>query len=126
MSRAWPALLLPVSLLLFAEGEPSWKNRQIAEWTQDDAQQVLSDSPWAKTVTPSFDRSENDGQRGPGGGRRTGIGIGVPGIGGIGGGRRGGGYPGGGYPVVVLPVVATPAVGAPGERMMAVRIPASR
>src|ERR1700730_17789570 len=98
MLRASPVVLLPISLLLFAQEEPAWKNKQIAEWTQDDAQQLLSDSPWAKTITPSVNRSESDGQRGPGGSRRSGIGIGVPGIGGIGGGRRGGGYPGGGYP----------------------------
>ena len=98
MSRAWPVLLVPISLLLFAQEQPAWKNKQIPEWTQDDAQQLLSDSPWAKTITPSVNRTENDGQPGQGGGRRSGIGIGVPGIGGIGGGRRGGGYPGGGYP----------------------------
>jgi hypothetical protein len=98
MSCAWPVLLVPISLLLFAQEQPAWKNKQIPEWTQDDAQQLLSDSPWAKTITPSVNRTENDGQPGQGGGRRSGIGIGVPGIGGIGGGRRGGGYPGGGYP----------------------------
>jgi len=50
--------------------------------------QVLTDSPWVKTVTPVMSRPTNNGQPG----RRSGIGL---------GGRRGGyGYPGGGggYP----------------------------
>jgi hypothetical protein len=115
MLRASPVVLLPISLILFAQEEPSWKNKQIAQWTQDDAQQLLSDSPWAKTITPSVNRSESDGQRGPGGGRRNGgIGIGVPGIGGIGGGRRGGGYPGGGYPGGGDPGGGYPGGGYPG------------
>jgi hypothetical protein len=113
MLRASPVVLLPISLLLFAQEEPAWKNKQIAEWTQDDAQQLLSDSPWAKTITPNVNRSESDGQRGPGGGR-SGIGIGVPGIGGIGGGRRGGGYPGGGYPGGGYPGGGYPGGGDPG------------
>jgi hypothetical protein len=86
-------------------GDQPWKDKQIAEWTEDDARQVLSDSPWVKTVTPSVGRSASDGQRRSGGGRGGGIGIGgigigLPGIGGVG--RRGGpggpGGGGGGYP----------------------------
>lgn len=92
------ALLLPLAIGLFAAEDPAWKTKQIPEWSTDDAQQVLSDSPWAKTVTPSLSRTPNDDQRGSGGGRRRGgIGIGFPG-GGIGR-YPGGGYPsGGGYP----------------------------
>jgi len=92
------ALLLPVAIAAFAADDPAWKTKQIPEWSADDAQQVLSDSPWAKAVTPSLSRTANDGERSPGGGRRRGgIGIGFPGGGGIGR-YPGGGYPGGGYP----------------------------
>jgi hypothetical protein len=91
MLRTLPAFLLPVTMALFAADEQAWKGKQIADWTQDEATQVLTDSPWVKTVTPVMTRPSNTGQPG----RRTGIGLG--GIGGLGGGRRGGyGYPGGG------------------------------
>ncbi|MGH9592478.1 MAG: hypothetical protein ACRD5L_05260, partial [Bryobacteraceae bacterium] len=78
-----------------------WKNKPVSDWTAEDAHQVLTDSPWAKTTTPTMDGPANGGGRrrsgGPGRGGGIsigGIGIGVPGIGGMG--RRGGAYPGGG------------------------------
>jgi hypothetical protein len=33
--------------------DPAWKKKPIAEWTAADAKQVLSDSPWTKSATPS-------------------------------------------------------------------------
>jgi hypothetical protein len=87
-----PVLLLP--LCLFAADEQGWKNKQVPDWTDDDAKQVLSDSPWVKTVTPSLTQAQQQQPRrfgGPGMGRRGGFGY--P------GGYPGGGYPGGGgYP----------------------------
>lgn len=91
--------------VLWASDEP-WKDRDAAQWTEEDARQVITDSPWAKTVLPELVRSANDGSRRGGGGGRGGgigiggIGIGLPGIGGVGR-RGGGGYPqpqGGGRP----------------------------
>lgn len=97
MLRTFSAFLLPCAMVLFAADEQAWKGKQIADWTADDATQVLTDSPWVKTVTPTMSRPSNNGQ--PGSGRRSNIGIGIPGIGGLGGGRRGGyGGGGGGYP----------------------------
>ncbi|MBZ5635918.1 MAG: hypothetical protein LAO55_22545 [Acidobacteriia bacterium] len=88
-----------------ASADRPW-NKPVPAWTADDAHQVMTDSPWAKTTTPTMDRSASEGQRRSGGGGRGGgvniggIGVGLPGIGGMG--RRGGGYPGGnpggGYP----------------------------
>jgi hypothetical protein len=87
-----------------ASSDKAW-NKPVPEWTADDAHQVMTDSPWAKTTTPTMDRLANEGQRRSSGGGRGGrgggiqiggVGIGLPGIGGTG--RRGGGYPGGGYP----------------------------
>jgi len=94
--RIW-LLLFSAAIGLGAADTAAWKSKQIPEWTLEDAQQVLSDSPWTKTVMPTLSRSSNDGQSGPDNGRRGrwgggGIGIGYPG-GGIG---RPGGYPGGG------------------------------
>ncbi len=105
MANKWQVFPLCVSFVLMAAGDQPWKDKQIAEWNDDDAKQVLTDSPWAKTVTPTIDRTANSGERRSGGGmgRGGGIGIGginigIPGIGGIGrrGGMGGGGYPGGG------------------------------
>jgi hypothetical protein len=83
-----------VSTLLLA-ADPSWQTRPIAGWTDDDAHQVLNDSPWAKSVTPKVIRSSNTNQnrQNPGMAQVGGVGIGVPGMGGMGSGgmgRRGG------------------------------------
>jgi hypothetical protein len=96
-------LVLAAGVIAFA-ADDAWKNKPVPEWTADDAHQIMTDSPWAKTVTPTMEFSSSDGQRrSRGGGGRGGgigiggIGIGIPGIGGTGR-RGGGGYPGGGYP----------------------------
>lgn len=107
--RLW---LLPLFVAVLSAADQSWKDKRIAEWTEDDAKQVLSASPWAKSVTPAITAPANNGQRRSGGGMGRGggigiggIGIGLPGMGGMG--RRGGmgrpgmggeGYPGGGQP----------------------------
>jgi hypothetical protein len=86
--------------LLAAEGQ-AWKDKPVGEWSEDDTKQILSDSPWAKSVQPEIDRTNNAGRSRRGMGRGGGIGIGGIGIGLPGGGmgRRGGmGYPGGGNP----------------------------
>ena len=95
----WTLAVLPFSMILAAAEEPAWKAKQVPEWTQDDAQQILNDSPWAKSVTPTIGRASDDGNSGYGR-RGGGLGGGIPGIGGIGGRRGGYGYPGGGggYP----------------------------
>jgi hypothetical protein len=105
MSLRWPCLSVLFALLT-AAADDSWKDKQIAEWSQEDAKQVLSDSPWVKTVTPTLSKSASDGPRRSGGGSRGGgigvggVGISLPGIGGMG--RRGGiggpGTGGAGYP----------------------------
>src|ERR1017187_298468 len=93
---------LPVALLVASD--QTWKDKQVAQWSEDDAKQVLTDSPWAQTVTPIVNQTSNpQRQRGGGMGRRGGMGggMGIPGMGYPGGGGRGGGgYPqsGGGYP----------------------------
>ncbi len=92
--------VLPLSVLLLAASEQPWKDKAAADWTEDETKQVLTDSPWAKTVQPTVERQNNGQPQRRGMGRGGGIGIGGIGIGLPGGmGRRGGmGYPGGGYP----------------------------
>ena len=81
--------------LALMAAEP-WKSKDSSQWTDDDINKVLTDSPWAKEKTVSPQRQQPYGQRGMG--RRGGMGGGYPGGGYPGGG--GGGYPngGGGYP----------------------------
>ena len=97
--------LLTVCAALLAAADEPWKDKRISEWSEDDAKQLLNDSPWVKTVTPAIDRSANNGRRSGGGGQSGrigmgGIGIGLPGMGGMGrrGGMGGPGTGGGGYP----------------------------
>ena len=106
MYRKCQLTLLPISLVLAFASDQTWKDKQVAEWNDDDTKQVLTDSPWAKTVKPTIARSVLDSPRRSGGGMGRGggigiggVGIGLPGMGGMG--RRGGmGGPGGGggYP----------------------------
>jgi hypothetical protein len=105
MHRKWLLSLLPISMALVAAEDQPWKGKQVAEWNEDDAKQVLSDSPWAKTTKPTIERSAQNSQRRSGGGMGRGggigmggVGIGLPGMGRRGGmgGPGGGGYPGGG------------------------------
>jgi hypothetical protein len=94
MDRKWQLALVPITVTLVFAADQPWKDKQVAEWNADDAKQVLTDSPWAKTVKPTIGKSAQNSQRRSGGGTGRGGGIGM------GGGRRGGmGEPGGGgYP----------------------------
>ena len=93
--------VLPVFLtcVALAADDAPWRSKQIANWSEDDAKQVLTNSPWVKTFTQTLSAGQNDGQR-SGMGRPGGIGLGGVGLGMPGMGRRGiGGYPNGsGYP----------------------------
>jgi hypothetical protein len=55
MFRKWQLVFLPVALLVAAD--PNWKDKELSSWTEDDAKQVLADSPWVKSVTPSMTKN---------------------------------------------------------------------
>jgi hypothetical protein len=80
------AAVAAFALVLFAAD--FWKTKDSSQWTSEEINKVLSDSPWAKGKTVQPQQSQP--QRGMG---RRGGGFGYPG-----GGYPGGGYPGGGYP----------------------------
>ena len=40
-----------------AKLDSSWKDKQIPEWTEDDAKQLLADSPWARKTTVAVDKT---------------------------------------------------------------------
>lgn len=48
MSYKWRPCLLLMPALLLATADEAWKDKQIAEWSEADAKQVLSDSPLGK------------------------------------------------------------------------------
>ncbi|HEY4361959.1 MAG TPA: hypothetical protein VGN17_13360 [Bryobacteraceae bacterium] len=97
MSRAWRwAVAVGLAGVVWAAEEP-WKDKDPAQWSEEDAKVIITDSPWAKSVLPEIARSGNNGGRGGGRGGGGGIGIGgigigLPGVGGMGR-RGGGGYP---------------------------------
>jgi hypothetical protein len=80
--RTWQICLLAAAATALAAGDEPWKDKAISAWTVEDAKQLLTDSPWAKSVNTSF--AERTSEMG---GRGGGLSIGIPGIG---MGRRGG------------------------------------
>jgi len=43
-------VLFALSAILLKAADQDWKDKQYPEWTEDDAKEVMKDSPWAKTV----------------------------------------------------------------------------
>ena len=81
----WRWVVLPVCLSVGAmAADEVWKDKDMAAWGPDEAHALLKDSPWVKTFTPTLKMSQDNNQRGNGGGMggRRGGGIGM-------GGRRG-------------------------------------
>ena len=103
-----------------AAGDRFWEKKQAADWSEKEVAALLSDSPWAKTVKLSIEKSGSPDGPGPGGGGGNpgslgaslpgGIsgGISLPGMGGMGG--MGGGRGGGG----TNPGMGGPGMGGPG------------
>ena len=69
-------LLLAACLVVSAE-DPSWKNRPIKQWDVEDAMQVLTESPWAKSVAPQWVRDLSPAERRDSGNWEADIGHGV-------------------------------------------------
>jgi hypothetical protein len=97
MFRKWQLVVLPLAILTAREGgaeDAAWKDKQVPQWSEDDAKQLLADSPWVKSVMPAMTKGSQSNSN-PYGGRGGSVGIGIPGLGFPGGGmgRRGGGYP---------------------------------
>jgi hypothetical protein len=82
MIRKRCMFLVAVSGILLSADQP-WKDKPVTDWSEGDARQILSDSPWAKSGAPKMERISN-------GGRGSRVGIGRDGVG-IGLGGRGGG-----------------------------------
>jgi hypothetical protein len=68
-----------LSTLMLTGADQAWKNKQYPEWTEDDAKEVMTDSPWAKSVVAVPVKPK--GREEQAGRRRGRIGIGGFGIG---------------------------------------------
>ena len=71
--------ILVLSALRLTGADQAWKNKQYPEWTEDDAKEVMTNSPWAKTVVAT-PMKPDDREKQPGS-HRARIGIGGIGIG---------------------------------------------
>ena len=63
-----------------AATEPAWSTKPVADWTEQDARQILEASPWAKTVVAGIARRETEAERREGGNMGQPHGIGYDGI----------------------------------------------
>lgn len=73
--------LLPVIALVAAD-EPTW-NKPLPQWSAEDAQAVLTGSPWVKVINPALVRPLSESERREGGNMEAqggGKGIGLSGL----------------------------------------------
>ena len=80
MVHRWIACAIPAAAVL-AAADASWRDKPAAEWSQDDARQVLTDSPWAKSVQARVKSSSGGSHGSRGAMGRPGVGLGGTGIG---------------------------------------------
>jgi hypothetical protein len=72
---------LQVSAILLMAGDPTWTVKPIPNWTVDDARQILTDSPWSKTVVAGITRRQSEDERRAGGQMGEAHGVGYDGVG---------------------------------------------
>jgi hypothetical protein len=73
-------LTLCVALLIGRDAfgdDPAWKSKPTSQWNDQDAKNVLAESPWVKHVTPQHLRDLSPSERRDGGNMEAGIGKGV-------------------------------------------------
>jgi hypothetical protein len=71
---------LPLSVMLLTAADPAWRTTPVANWTEEDAQRILADSPWAKTVRASILPLQTEDERRDGGNMGQERGVGFDGI----------------------------------------------
>jgi hypothetical protein len=75
--RYW---LIPCTALFLMAAEPAWKSKPVANWTDEDAQQILESSPWAKTIVAGIARRQTEDERREGGNMGQPKGVGYDGV----------------------------------------------
>jgi len=71
-------ILCSTALLIAAE--PAWKNKPIADWSEEDTQQILGSSPWAKAVVAGIARRRSEDELREGGQMGQPKGVGYDGV----------------------------------------------
>jgi hypothetical protein len=77
MCRTKTFYLFLSSTVLLLAGGPSWQNKPSAQWNENDAKQVLRNSPWVKRATISLLYQPNESQLRSGGKMGGGKGVGL-------------------------------------------------
>jgi len=72
-------LSICVSLLLGAD--PGWKSKPIPSWSNEDAGQILTNSPWSTIVVAGITRRQSEDERRAGGEMGQATGVGYDGVG---------------------------------------------
>lgn len=72
--------VLSISVGLLMAAEPVWQSKPIASWTNADAQQVLTNSPWSRNVSAAITRRQSEDERRAGGEMGQAKGVGFDGV----------------------------------------------
>jgi len=75
-------VVFPTCAVLLPGADPFWRSKPVANWTVEDARQILTDSPWARNVTAILTRRLNEDElRENSGNMGQPHGIGIDGVG---------------------------------------------
>jgi hypothetical protein len=76
----WAAIPWAVCAALLAAADGTWMGKQPAQWTEQEAQQILTSSPWAQQITAGIARRETEDQLREGGQMGQPRGVGNEGV----------------------------------------------
>jgi hypothetical protein len=74
------SLSFAAAVVCLIAADPVWKSKPAAAWTQEDARQVLTNSPWAKEITAGITRRLTEDQLREGGQMGQPRGVGNEGV----------------------------------------------
>lgn len=72
--------LIPATAILLSAQEPFWKTKPAAQWSEQDAKQLLTASPWVKVVTAGVARPRSEDELRAGGEMGEHHGVGYDGV----------------------------------------------
>jgi hypothetical protein len=72
--------LIALSATLAMAADVAWKAKEINQWSEEDARQVLSDSPWSKSTIGIISRLQGEDERREGGKMGQDHGVGFDGV----------------------------------------------
>jgi hypothetical protein len=75
--RCWLILCSAAGLMA---AEQAWQNKAVTDWTDADANQILTHSPWAKTAVAGINRRPTEDERREGGNMGQPKGVGYDGV----------------------------------------------